>query len=385
MAKILQVCNSDFYLAKFLLPLVRRLVEEGHAVECVCEGAALPGELRELGVVVHPFVFPRRISPRAFCAKIAEMRRLVRAGRYDCVVSHNRGASVIGRIAAWLERVPLKVYTAHGFYFHDDQGALAREATIWVEVLLGRLTDYTLSQSSADVELAVRRGIAPRARIEHIGNGIDTARFTPRGGRERLERQLGLRSGAFRVCSTGRLVRGKGFVDLLEAFARFRAEAPDAELVLIGGNIGQDIEPFQKQFLERVGELGLGGVVSVTGITDRVEDYLETCDLFVLPSYREGVPRSLIEAMSMGIPSIATEIRGCREIIVHGQNGFLFRPKDVVGLAALMGLLHRDAGLRSKLGRNGRATAVASYDQKRYVEVQVTALARLLGGAGRPA
>ena len=309
MARILQVCNSDFTLAKFLIPLISKLVEVGHTVECVCEGDRIPDEIVKLGLVVHQFKFPKRGNPLEFIGGIKRMRKIIRAGNYQCVNSHNRNSSIIARVAAWLEKVPAKIYTARGFYFHDDQGPLAKELTVRLEALLARITDYTLSPSNEDVEYVVRRDIIKREQIECIGNGISTRRFTPRWPRDGVERELGFTSGCFRIGATGRLVQGKGFIDLLNAFADFQKSAGNAELLLIGGNIAQDIFPFQRQFLARVKELGLEQRVVVTGVTDCVEKHLATCDIFVLPSYREGVPRALLEAMSMGLASVATDIR----------------------------------------------------------------------------
>jgi glycosyltransferase involved in cell wall biosynthesis len=222
------------------------------------------------------------------------------------------------------------------------------------------------------------RGYIPADRIEVIGNGIDTTRFRPRPSeREELERTLGLRSGRFRIASTGRLVRGKGFGDLLAAFARLGA--PDGELVIIGGNIAQDISPYHAEFLEQARKLGIEQNVVVTGITERVEDYLATCDVFVLPSYREGLPRSLLEAMAAELAVIATDIRGCREAIIHGETGYLFAPHDVARLAELLNELRTRPELRASLGRSARTRAVTTFDERGYVARQVRAIDLLVG------
>jgi len=129
-ARILQVCNTDFYLTKFLAPLVRSLVAQGHTVECVCEGGdRIDPTVLGPDVRVHPFAFPRTNSPWRFMQAIAQMRRLVRAGHFDCVNGHNRNASIVARIATRLEGVPVNLYTAHGFYFHADHKPSARAAT----------------------------------------------------------------------------------------------------------------------------------------------------------------------------------------------------------------------------------------------------------------
>ncbi len=384
MARVLQICNTDFYLSRFLRPLVLELVAQGHEVECVCEGDDIDRAAFGAGVVFHDFKYPRTGSLWQFAARIRQMRLLIRAGRYDCIDSHNRNASIVGRIAAWLERVPLKIYTAHGFYFHDDQKPFKRKATILLESLLARITDYTLSQSREDVEFVTRRGMVPASRIEYIGNGIDTVRFARSKDRVEVEHALGLQLGRFRVCSTGRLVKGKGFADLLEAFSEFHRTVPESELLIIGGNITQDISPFQHEFQQLVAALGLEDSVSVTGMTERVEDYLAASDLFVLPSYREGLPRSLLEAMSMGVCALATNIRGCREAIRDGETGFLFEPRDKARLTVLMKRLFDSPELRSRIADNGRELVKSRFNEPRYVGIQVSAINRMLGNLGEP-
>jgi len=379
-AKILQVCNTNFYLSRFLKPLVRELAAQGHEVDCACEGEVADAADFGPGVRFHAFDFPREGSPLQFASAIARMRKLVVAGGYDCVDSHNRNSSIVGRAAGWLARVPVNLYTAHGFYFHDDQSPRARRATIWLETALARITGFTLSQSQEDTRFVVDSGMIARDRILHIGNGIDTARFTPRHERAALERQFGLAHDRFRICSTGRLVEGKGFGDLLEAFARFHADVTDSELLLIGGNIDQDISPFHVEFEHRIDALGLRDSVKVTGLTDRVEDYLGACDVFVLPSYREGLPRALIEAMSMGLCVAATDIRGCREAVRDGRDGLLFPPRDIAALTDVLRRLHPQPELRARLAAAGQLRARGEFDEKRYVAVQVQAINELLAG-----
>lgn len=377
-SRILQVCNTDFYLNKFLAPLVRALVAGDHQVACVCEGGGVDRTALGDDVVVHPFRFPRTSSPLEFARAVARLRKIIRLGGYQCVDSHNRNASIVARIAARLERVPINLYTAHGFYFHDDQSRVAREATIVLEAVLARITDFTLSQSAADIELMVGRRLISSDRIEEIGNGIDIARFTPRGERSSIERDLRLRNGRFRVSATGRLVKGKGFGDLLRAFASLHQRHAEAELMIIGGNIDQDISPYQTEFLAEVAQRDLSEAVVVTGLTNQVEKYLAATDVFVLPSYREGMPRALLEAMSMALPVIATDIRGCREIVSPGRTGLLYPPHDVDRLAELLFELYHGQRDRADLGKRARALVVERFDETLYVSRQVRAIERLL-------
>lgn len=378
MARVLQVCNTDFYLSKFLTPLVTELAARGHAVECLCEGQVIDSRLVAAKIPTHDFQFPRRGSIVEFAKAIRRMRAILRKGRYDCVDSHNRNASVVARIAAWLERVPINLYTAHGFYFHDGQPTWLRELTVLLEAGLARITHFTLSQSSEDVDFVVRRGLIQAEQIAHIGNGIDVARFSRLIDRKDSEDRLGLGRSGFRVMTTGRIVKGKGFEDLLSAYARLRRVVPDSQLVMIGGNIAQDIQPFQREFRASIDTRGLTPDVRITGIVDNVEEYLATADVFVLPSYREGMPRALIEAMVMGLPCIATDIRGCREIIANGKTGLLYHPGDVDALVDLLVRYFRSPNERTEVSIRAREMAVREFDEVNYISKQVSVIERLI-------
>jgi glycosyltransferase involved in cell wall biosynthesis len=274
----------------------------------------------------------------------------------------------------------VNLYTAHGFYFHDDQRWIAREATIGLEALLARITDHTLSQSSEDAELMTSRHFVPSSAINVIGNGIDTQRFNPRLRAERLdlESRLKLKPNKFRVVSTGRVVRAKGFTDLLEAFAQLHQRHSDAELLIIGGNLRIDIEPYQAEFMARARQLGVSDAVVVTGLVERVEDYLATSDVFVLASYREGMPRAMLEAMSMELPVVVTDIRGCRQLVKTGVNGTLFPPHDHVRLGSILLELHGNGAMRKSLGEAGRRTVLDGFDECDYVARQVEAINQLV-------
>jgi glycosyltransferase involved in cell wall biosynthesis len=117
-------------------------------------------------------------------------------------------------------------------------------------------------------------------------------------------------------------------------------------------------------------------------MTNRVPDYLATADVFCIPSYREGLPRALIEAMSAELAVIATDIRGCREAVVHEECGFLYPPHDSAQLQARLEELHASPELRRRLGASARKRAIGRFDERDYVNRQVEAIHRLVG---RPA
>ena len=373
--RILQVCNTDFYLRKFLTPLVLALQSRGYSVECLTEGTSSVQHLVSQGIRVHDFQFPRRPSPVAFAGAVLRMSELLRQGGYHVVNSHNRNSSIVARIAAAHARVPINLYTAHGFYFQDHQSRPVHKMVEIFEGLLARLTTYTLSQSAEDVELMTARHWISPERIRYIGNGIDAARFAPapRGGRPP--------SGILKISAMGRLVAGKGFEDILWAMAKSQHRS-ELRLTFIGGNIDQDISPSAAHFSQLMTDLGLESQVTVTGMIDHVEDHLNQADVFIHPSYAEGMPRSLLEAMSVGLPCIATRIRGAREIIEPGENGLLYTPHDSDELATRIDHLFANPPLREALGQGARATVLARYQEHDYIGRQVDAIEDLLREKG---
>lgn len=379
--RIVQVCNSGFYLTGFLRPLVAELVERGWDVHCICnfsERDRLALEQKIPGATLHHASFPSKPSPFRFATSILALYRQFRELRPDVVNSHNRNASIAARVAAFFSRVPCNVYTAHGFYFHDGQGSLKHSLAVGVERVLAWVTHYTLSQSADDTAFAIGSGLCPRDAIETIGNGIDLDRFSPPPERDEATR----RSGDFHIASTGRLVAQKGFQDLVMAVDGIRSQVPGVRLTLIGGNIEQEIDPFRAELERLIVSRGLSGVVTITGLTNEVPKYLADADLFVLPSYREGLPRSLIEAMSMALPVVATDIRGCRECIIPGENGYLFRAGDVNTLAGILVRIARSTDRRA-FGRSSRRLALKRFGEKEYVMRQVDAVDRVARARSR--
>ncbi len=382
MAKILQVCNTGFYLNGFLKPLIDALLESGHTVHTACHTTTDFDALNNKRVRHFPVHFPASASPVGFLKTITELSRIIRQGRYDMVNSHNRNASLAARIAAWRCGVPINLYTAHGYYFHDAQRPLAKSMTVQLERALAAITTHTLSQSKEDKDFMLARGYLQESQITWIGNGIDTTRFVPaqeRGtSQAALRKALGLPGNTWLVSAVGRLVRGKGFQDLIAAFATLHKRHGNTHLVIIGGNIAQDIEPFAAQIQQQIEQAGLQQAITITGLVDNVEDYLAASDAYVLPSYREGLSRAMLEAMSCQLPVVATAIRGCREVITPEKTGLLYPPGDIPTLTNKLEILYTQPQLAAFMAKNARRRVCERYDQRHYLHRQLDAIENLL-------
>jgi len=317
--------------------------------------------LRNHGFPVKEIYINRRIDPLTDTLAIFKMRNYFRCVRPDIVHTHTSKAGVVGRVAARLAGVPNVIHTVHGFPFHPGMSWMKYRVYKQIEKWMAGITDIMLSQSEEDVVTASKLGIKPRREdLIHIGNGIDLVEFDPGkySSHQRFQIRKGLKIGETDPVITmiGRINREKGYHDLVEALQRLR-DMPWRALF-----IGRD-EGFLGKVIHQINDYGLKERIQILGQRSDITHLLAATDIFVLPSYREGLPRSLIEAQAMALPCVATDIRGCREVVVEGVTGFLIAPGDSTSLGEALGKLLLDPELRLRMGREGRRRMHRCFDE----------------------
>lgn len=383
--KVCQLCAVDFTLEKFLLPLIDGMRDAGWEVTAVCSDGPSVAALRERGYRIETVTIARSINPLAALRSLFALVSLFRRERFEVLHAHTPVAALVGRLAACLAGVPLVVYTAHGFYFHDGMPRWKRALFVALERLGGRCTDLLFSQSAEDAEDAVREGIAPRDKVLAIGNGVDMSRFDPArvGDGATARRRLGIPPDAFVVGMIGRQVREKGVAEFLDA-ARVVARArPQAWFLLVGERLASDhAAGVDAEFAAARDELGSRLVAP--GLQSDVPPLYAAMDVFCLPSWREGMPRTIIEAMAMGLPVVATDIRGAREEVVPEQTGLLVPTRAPQALAAALLRLAEAPERARAMGRAGRARALMLYDEGKVVALQLQRIASAARERGLP-
>jgi glycosyltransferase involved in cell wall biosynthesis/ribosomal protein S18 acetylase RimI-like enzyme len=358
--RIAHVATVDLTLRFLLLPQLRRLRDEGYVVHAISAPGPWVGDLESEGITHLPWPSATRSwAPRSDVRAFRELIHLFRSGRFDLVHLHTPKAGVLGRIAARVAGVPVVVNTVHGYYAMPDDPGRRRLPVVAIEAVASRFSDLELFQSEEDLAWARRAHIAPVRNSVLLGNGCDVDRFDPhKASRRNARRALGIEDEIPVVGTVGRLVEEKGCRELLEAMAGVRRSVPDAVLLVAG-------EP---------DDAGAGGVSAAdlesagtrfAGWRRDIEVPLAAMDVFALPSWREGVPRSAIEAASMGLPLVLTDIRGCREIVRDGVEGMLVPVRDPRALANALERLLADEPLRRKLGDDARARALERFDERR--------------------
>jgi glycosyltransferase involved in cell wall biosynthesis/ribosomal protein S18 acetylase RimI-like enzyme len=382
--RVAHLTTTDLTLRYLLLGQLRRLAAEGYEVTGISapgpNGAALEAE----GIRFVPWRNATRAwNPVADVKALAELVALLRRERFDLVHTHNPKPGVLGRVAARLAGVPLVVNTVHGLYATPEDRLRKRAAVLGAEWLAGRCSDLELYQSEEDLRWAARLRLARAGRSHLLGNGTDTGYFDPaRVPAERaaaLRRELGIPADALVVGAVGRLVAEKGYRELFAAARAVRRADPRVRFLAVGA---PDLEK-----ADAIGEAELRHAaedVLVTGWRDDVRDLLAVMDVFVLASWREGMPRSAIEAAAMGRALVLTDIRGCREVARHDREALLVPPRDPGALAGAITRLAADPALRDRLATAARRRALEQFSEARVAD-RVVAHYRRLTGAAAPA
>lgn len=375
--RLLHLTTTDMSLELLLGPQLSAFIEAGYDVH----GSSAAGEFVEAvearGVTFHELEHSTRsMSVLADLRAAREFWQLCRRLRPDIVHTHNPKPGVYGRIAAKLAGVPRIVNTVHGLYAQPTDPFVKKAAVYGLERIAATFSDVELVQNEEDIPVLVDRLRISRDKVRLLGNGVDLERFRPRSAEERVtaRAQLGFSDDDVVIGAVGRLVVEKGYVELLEAFGSVADRVPNARLMIIGGYDPEKADSLPEDLVEQAKANG----VIFLGHRNDVEDLYCAMDLYVLASHREGFPRSAMEAAANGLPIIATDIRGCRQVVEPGVNGQLVAVNAPSELAGALCDLAAGSESLTALSDRALAKAVADFDQTRVIR---RTLASYLGAA----
>lgn len=353
MKKRILITCTDSMMKQFLEPHVRYLTECGYEVEIACsEVLNRMGEVREdLGKLVMIHQVHLRRSPLALSnlKGFRELKRLIDGRKYDLVWTNEPVMGVMTRLAARKSReAGTKVlYMVHGFHFYQGAPLLNWLVFCPIEKMMASYADVICTVNQEDYRRA-RRMNTPRAAYIH-GVGIDTERLRPSGHPVNVKRELGLPEDAFLVLSVGELNRNKNQQVIIRAVAELND--PTIHYILCGkGDQREALENLAKQ-------LGIEGQIHFLGYRKDVPDIYRQCDVFAMPSRREGLPVSALEAMYCGLPLVNSSIRGLTDITENGVSGFTGDPDQADAYAEGIRKLRNDPVLARKISERNRVTA----------------------------
>ena len=379
--RLVHMTTTDMSLDWLLGPQLLAFQAAGYEVIGMSAAGAHVANLAAMGIEhVAMANFTRSNDPtsdiKAFFDLLRELRRL----RPDIVHTHNPKPGILGRVAARVARVPLIVNTQHGLYAQPEDRRRRRWPVYAVERFAAAFGDVELVQNSEDAATLVRRLKVPSRRVHVLGNGVDLTRFDPasvaEGTRTRLRAEWDIGEGDVVCGAVGRLVIEKGMVEMFAAHRQLREAGVPVRLVVIG-----PLEPGKSDGLDdaTVSAARDDGVIFL-GRRDDMPELYAAMDVFVTATYREGFPRAAMEAAAMGLPIVATDIRGCRQVVDNGATGLLVRVRDADALAAGMRALVDDDQRRGAMRAAARPRALAEFDVQRVIEITLEAYRT---GAGR--
>ena len=328
---------------------------------------ALGERFAQAGFRYRHYRLARRVNPVADILALAGLFRIFEQECPHIVHTFDTKPCVLARLAARLAGVPVVMGTLPGlgslYVDHDITTRTIRTIYEKLQKLACHLSDLTIFQNHEDVQQFVARGIVPASKLTVIpGSGVRTDLFDPekvsQSERERARVKLDIPSDALLVTMVSRLIRSKGILEFAEAARMVKYHHDKVHFLLVG--------PDDRDSVDRLGPNELEGLSqSVTWLGERrdVPIILALTDVFALPSfYREGIPRVLLEAASMGLPIVTTDSPGCSEAVEHGVNGFLVPARDPDALAQAIMRLIEDPEMRERFGRESRQRAVARFD-----------------------
>ena len=310
-------------------------------VVCIRERGALAGELEKAGIRVHLVPFRSRLDLRG----LRGLRELIVREKIDLVHSHmyraNTPATIAGRWAG--------VRAIVGQLHNVNTWETARQ--LWMDRALSRMRAATICVSR-NVQLeAQRRLYLPPARLPVIYNGVDIERFRRRESGAQVRRALGLDPTHVVVGMFARLVPQKNPLGFIEAAQSLLPDFPDARFLVVGEG------PVRTELERKIEELGLQGKVLLTGHREDVPEILSACDIFCLPSLKEGFSNAVLEALAAGLPSVVTNVGGNAEAVEEGQSGLVIPPARPDALLGALGWLIGHPDERKKMGRQAALRA----------------------------
>lgn len=368
--KLLRVSTVPHSLHLLLRGQIRYMREKGMEVYMVsATGPEVDSMVKNEGASHYHVPLSRSLNPLQDLKALYHMVKLIRRIKPDIVHSHSPKAGIIGMLAAFICKVPLKIHTVAGLPLMETQG-VKKKLLVFVERWTYRFADWVLPNSLGLERYIIENNLSVnKEQVRVLGkgssNGIDLGYFT-------RTPDVAARAVAFRknnrisendivLCFVGRLAFYKGINELVAAFKILSEKYKNLKLILVGPT--EDLNPLEKETTVLINQLP--GIIT-TGHQNDIRPYLAASDIFVFPSYREGFPQSLMQACAFGLPCIATDINGCNEMVFNNVNGLLIQPKNVSAIVDACEKIITDKAKRIKLGENSRAYIEEHFEQRQF-------------------
>lgn len=377
--KVLLFANTDWYLYNFRRSLAQALREAGHDLVLVSPEGDYGHKLRELGFHWLPAPMLRRsLNPVREILLVNWLRRLLVEERVDLVHAFTIKPAIYGSLAARLARIPARVNAVAGMgyvFTSNDLRALVLRPVVrsLMRLALGGPGARLILQNPDDVRLFEDSGIVGRTTIRRIpGSGVDCGRFAPGPVGTRRDGE------PLRVLLAARLLWDKGLQEFAEAARELLSSGRSIVFLLAGTPDPGNPAAVPQEVLEAWQR---SGWLKLLGHVEDMPSLLRSVDVAVLPSYREGLPKGLIEAAACGIALVTTDVPGCREVVTDMEDGLLVPARDSKALAAAIARLQDDEGLRRRLAAAAHHRARREFDERIVIRRTLSVYQELVGPA----
>lgn len=310
--------------------------------------------LDTLDIVRHPFDIQRSPYSLKNLKAYKQLKKIMKSEKFDIVHCHSPMGGVLARLAAKSVGISPVIYTAHGFHFYDGASKLKWLIYYNVEKYLSRYTDIIVTINNEDYGRA--RNFYAKKVIKIPGIGVDSSKFQRVEIDKKEKRyELGIPEKIIVILSIGEMIKRKNYETALKALSNLRNQN---FIYLVCGQ--GDLESYLKDLAKK---LGIQNKVKFLGFRNDIPQICMVSDIFVFPSYQEGLPVSVMEAMSAGLPIIASKIRGNTDLFQDGNGGILHDPEDYYGIAQSIDKLIEDDELRIEMGLRNKEE-VKKYDKQ---------------------
>lgn len=368
--KILRITTVPISLKILLKDQLRFMNQYFDIVGVSSKGQELQDVKIDEGIRTIELNMSREITPFKDLISLFKMIFLILKENPDIVHSHTPKAGIVGMTASWICRVPNRLHTVAGLPVMEAVGN-KKKILLLVEKLTYACATKVYPNSYGLEDYILENKLTPKSKLKIIGygssNGIDTKYFSRTKDildqSESIKKTYDLED-SFVFCFIGRVVKDKGIDELTFAFDKLSQVFTNIKLLLVG-KLEEDLDPISKTSHKILEENS--NIINV-GFQNDIRPYLALSDCFVLPTYREGFPNVVLQASSMGISSIVTNINGCNEIIQNNKNGLIVEPKNKNKLYNAMKRYIVDERLAEQLSLNSRDDIIEKYDRKVFYQ-----------------
>ena len=363
--KICFVVAIDITLKFLLISELKFFKDKGYEVFVVCSPGKWLEDIKKEGVEIKEITIKRKtFTPFSDLISLFKLFFYFRKEKFDIVLTFTPKPGLLGQLAAKMAGVPIIINTIFGFYFHESTLHLRKRFFIFIEKVAAKCSDAVFFRNKEDFETAKKENIIENGKAEYIGDGIDIAKFNIARFSEKFvsekKKTLGINLGVPVIGIVARLVKEKGYIELFEAFKKVLEKFPTTILLVIGP---ADLQKKDSLNTGVIKNFGIEKNTVFLGERTDVDELYSVMDIFVLPSYREGFPHSVMEASATTCPVITTDVRGCRNAIEPNITGILVPLKNSEELAKAIIYLLSNPEIAKKIGEAGRKKAEKEFDK----------------------